>query len=103
MLRLLLLAQTVQNLSLKLECSGCAAFWPFTAGAGLGMGEAAPSIAMLMLSGSASGGVGGVGGGGGAGCGLRRGSVAILMLEPSGFQKSRVFPSGDFSVVGECQ
>ena len=72
--RLLLLAQTVQKVSLKspllFSCPGFS--WPL-GWAGVGVSDV-PSRPMVVVSGTASGGVGGAGG---AGAGLRRGSVAM--------------------------
>ena len=65
MLRLLLLAQTVQNLSLKPESAAWPAFWPLVLGREVS--SSVPSRPMIVLSGSDSGRAGGVGGGGGAG------------------------------------
>jgi len=76
---LLLLAQTVQNFSLKLSfafeggCSPGFCVWPFDA---MGCGRSSvPSRPIVVVSGSVSG-----GGGGGGGCARRRGSVDMAVL-----------------------
>jgi hypothetical protein len=76
---LLLLAQTVQNFSLKLSfgfgggCSPGFCVWPFDVAGGCR--SSAPSRPIVVVSGSVSG-----GGGGGGGCARRRGSVDMIVL-----------------------
>lgn len=72
--RLLLLAQTVQNFSLKLLSGGCSpGFCPFVAGGFVR--SSFPSRPMVVVSGSASG-----GGGGGGGCARRLGSADMMVV-----------------------
>ena len=81
MLRLLLLAQTVQNLSLNESVPSCRSGDAVASGPSMGwVGgmSMVPSRPIMLVSRSVSFSSGGGGGGGGGGCLLRRGSLAIL-------------------------